>query len=151
MNYNKETISTIKDDIAPLVTAVYDEVEVDTDKLAFSLDWDSYNKLEQLDMLHIFTARKQEKLVGFLVMIATKSLHASNNIVAASDVIYIQPSERKGNVAKKFIQYAEKSLADLGVSAMFITTKTKAPFDKLLESVGFSNTEKVFQKYIGDK
>lgn len=149
--YAKERITTIKDDISFLIQNNYDEVEIDTDKLKLMLDWESYEKLESVEMLHIYTARLDGKMVGYLVMITTPSLHCFGETMASSDVVYVDPKHRCGKVGTHIINYAEKDLHSLGASTMHITTKAQAPFDKLLERQGFIFAEKVFQKYIGIK
>lgn len=149
--YAKEHIATIKEDISFLIQDNYDEVEIDTDKLKLMLDWDSYEKLQSVEMLHIYTARLQGIMVGYLVMVTTPSLHCLGEVMALSDVVYVAPKHRVGNVGTSIIKYAESDLHRLGASTMHITTKAHAPFDKLLERQGFTFAEKVFQKYIGIK
>lgn len=151
ITYAKEKIADIKSEINPLVQDNYDEVEIDTDKLKLDLNWNAYDTLENIDMLHIYTARDQKKLVGYFVLITNPSLHCAGETQACSDVIYIHPKSRKGKVGTWLIEFAEKDLKDKGISTMHITTKTHAPFDKILERGGYTFAEKVFQKYIGDK
>ena len=149
--YAKECISTMKKDISLLIQDNYDEVEIDTDKLKLMLDWDSYEKLQSVEMLHIYTARLNGIMIGYLVMVTTPSLHCFGEVMASSDVVYVAPKHRVSNVGTSIIKYAEKDLHRLGASTMHITTKAYAPFDKLLERQGFTFAEKVFQKYIGRK
>lgn len=149
--YAREKIKTIKEDIQPLIQHNYDEVELDTDKLKLDLNWDAYHVLENINMLHIYTARTNDKLVGYLVMITNPSMHCAKEMQACSDVIYIHPNSRKGNAGLSIIKYAEQDLMERGVSTMHIITKTHAPFDKILERSGYTFAEKVFQKYIGGK
>lgn len=147
--YAKEHIATIKDDISLLIQNNFDEVEVDTDKLKLMLDWDSYEKLQSVEMLHIYTARLKGIMVGYLVMVTTPSLHCFGEVMASSDVVYVDPKHRTSNIGTRMIKYAEKDLHNLGASTMHIITKAHAPFDKLLERQGFAFAEKIFQKYIG--
>jgi len=151
MKYARETIATIKEDIAPLVQATYDEVEIDRDKLEFNLNWDIYHKLEELNILHIYTARVDGKMVGYLVLISSPSLHCSEHLMASSDVIYIHPEHRKGRAGANMIKYAEEDLKCRGVSVMIVAMKAHAPFDKLLQRVGYTFAEKTYQKFIGAK
>jgi hypothetical protein len=49
----------------------------------------------------------------------------------------------------KLIKYAESRLKEMGVSVIHINTKVHAPFDSLMDRMGYNLIERLYSKYIG--
>lgn len=150
MKYQIEKVDAIKKELEVLIKNHWEEIALNQDKIKLNPDWDTYRKLENIGMLYLYTARKDKKLAGYFCVVATKGLHYADHILAACDVIYISPEYRKGSAGSKLIKYAEKDLKDKNVSSLSINTKCHAPFDALLERMGYGLIEKTYSKYIGD-
>ncbi len=112
-------------------------------------NWQQYCRLEEEGKLHVYTAREDEKLVGYFVMIVVPHLHYSDHSFAHNDVIYVDPAYRKGFTAWRLIKFATEQLELAGVSVMMINIKRHKPFDKLLQRLGFTETESIYSKRLG--
>ena len=149
MKYQIESIKKVKDEVQSLIEAHWNEIALNQDKIKLNPDWETYYKLESLNMVYAYTARKDNKLVGYFTVVATKGLHYVDHVFAACDIIFISPEYRKGRAGANLIKYAEKDLKEKGVSVLAINTKDHAPFDKLLQRLDYSLVERLYSKYIG--
>lgn len=150
IKYQQEFLDTCKKDCQELIRLHWEEIAVNKDKIKLNPDWDAYHALEQNQRLKIFTARSEEELVGYFVVITGSNLHYKDHVFAVNDILYLKKEYRKGRTGIKLIKFAEKYLRDDGVSVLNINTKVHKPFDVLMEYMGFGLVERVYSKYIGD-
>ncbi len=149
VDFQQEFLCQVKDECVPLIESHWEEVAINKEDIKLNPDWETYEKLEDLGMLAIFTARSSGKLVGYLVVFLTKNLHYKDHLFASHDLIYLDPDYRKGMTGVRLIKFTEKCLRQDGVSVMTMNTKVKNPFDPILERLGFNLTERVYTKYLG--
>ena len=150
IKYQQEFLDTCQKDCQELIRLHWEEIAVNKDKIKLNPDWDAYHALEQNQRLKIFTARSEEELVGYFVVITGSNLHYKDHVFAVNDILYLKKEYRKGRTGIKLIKFAEKYLRDDGVSVLNINTKVHKPFDVLMEHMGFGLVERVYSKYIGD-
>jgi|TARA_R110000868_G_scaffold169111_2_gene403999 hypothetical protein len=150
VKYQQEFLPTVKSDIQYLLKEHWEEIALNKIKIRLNPDWDAYESLEQQGKLKIFTARDEETLVGYFVVLMGVNLHYKDHIFAANDVIYLSAKHRKGLTGVKLIKFAETCLKQDGVSVLSINTKVHRPFDKIMDYLGFNLIERVYSKYIGD-
>ena len=94
VKYQQEFLPTVKSDIQYLLKEHWEEIALNKIKIRLNPDWDAYESLEQQGKLKIFTARDEETLVGYFVVLMGVNLHYKDHIFAANDVIYQQSTER---------------------------------------------------------
>jgi GNAT superfamily N-acetyltransferase len=150
MIYQQEFLVQVKDDIRPLLEEHWHEIALNKDKIKLNPDWEMYEHLEDQGHLKIFTAREEDKLAGYFVVVTSYSLHYKDHVFATNDVLFLHPDYRKGRTGIKLIQFAEKCLKQDGVSVLFVNTKVHKPFDILMEFLGFNLIERSYSKYIGN-
>lgn len=150
MKFAIEKIENIKAELEPIIKLHWEQIALNQEKIKLNPDWNQYIAVERIGMLKLFTARKDEKLVGYFCVFVNRGLHYVDHIFAACDVIYVEPNNRQGLTGYKLIKFAEEHLKSEGVSVLAINTKVHAPFDGLMERMGYTNTERLYQKYIGD-
>jgi len=150
MDYQQELLHTCRDDAGELLEMHYHEIALNKDKIKLNPDWEAYEALEDSNQLRIFTVRDEEKLVGYFVLIVSKSLHYVDHLYAVNDIIYVHPEYRKGMLGAKLMKFAEKCLKEDGVSLIMVNTKLHKDFGKLLGRLGYNPIETVYSKYIGE-
>jgi GNAT superfamily N-acetyltransferase len=150
VTYQIENFYTLKEEVDELFQKHWEEIALFKDKMKLNPDWNYYEMLYKEGMLGLYTARKNNKLVGYFVVVAKEHPHYKDHTVAANDILFVDPDHRKGLVGYKLIKFAKENLKELGVSVLSINFKTHKPFDKILERLGFENTEKLYTVYIGD-
>ena len=148
MRYQQEFLDQVKDDILSLLDLHYKEIALNQDKIKLNPDWDVYSELEQQGKLKIFTARDNDTLVGFFVVVVGVNMHYKDHTFACNDIIYLHKDYRKGFAGIKLIKFAKKCLTEDGVSVLAINTKVHQPFDKVLERLGFNLIERVYSSYL---
>lgn len=150
MQFAKEKIDGLQQELLPLLQDHWEQIALNKDKIKLNPAWDEYIKLNNAGLIHFYTVREDQNLVGYFCVLATRSLHYKDHLFATCDIIYIRKDKRAGATGYKLIQYAERDLQNLGVSLIGINTKVHAPFDALLERMEYNLTERLYTKYIGD-
>lgn len=150
ITYQQEFLATARPDAQKLLEAHWEEIALNKGKIALNPDWEAYEALESSGKLKIFTARGDDRLIGYFVVIVGVNLHYKDHVFAVNDILYLDKEYRKGRTGLKLIKFAEKCLKEDGVSVLSINTKVHKPFDSLMEYMGFNLIERVYSKYIGD-
>lgn len=145
-----ECLANVKQDIQPLLEKHWLETEPNQETILLNPDWEQYALLDSAGILHIFTARDNENLVGYLVMMLSKSIHHKDHLFATTDVIYVKPDYRKTHTGADLIKFAESHCKENGASLMTLNMKVEFPFDRLMTTMGFNLLERVYHKcFIG--
>jgi len=149
--YREERAEDLVDEIKLHIHNHWEEVEQYKDKIKLNPDFNKYIELDNLGMLHVVTARREQdlKLIGYFISVIMPPLHHKDHLFAVSDIIYIAPEYRGKLLGLKLIKYTEKKLKEKGVSVLNITMKTHASFEKILERIDFNKQEITYTKYIG--
>ena len=146
MHIAHESLGSVKEDIKPLLEKHWLETEPNQNTIALDPDWEQYAVLDQANILRVFTARDNDNLVGYCVVLIAKSIHHKSHTFASTDVIYIKPEYRQSKTGSDLIQYAEKHCRENGVSLMTLNMKIEFPFDNLMLRMGFNLLERVYHK-----
>jgi GNAT superfamily N-acetyltransferase len=144
MEFAIENLAKVRREIEPLLKQHYDEIALNKDIIKMNPDWEGYARLDAVNALRIYTARRNDKLLGYFVVIVSKSLHYRDHLFANNDVIFLAKSARKGLTGVKLIKYAIESLAAEGITKLHINTKAHQPFDAILERLNFEEIERVY-------
>jgi hypothetical protein len=144
MEYAIENLAKVRREIEPLLKQHYDEIALNKDIIKMNPDWEAYARLDAVNALRIYTARRNDKLLGYFVVIVSKSLHYRDHLFANNDVIFLTKPARKGLTGIKLIKYAIESLAAEGITKLHINTKAHQPFDAILERLNFEEIERVY-------
>ena len=148
MNYQQEFLDQVENDILVLIDLHYKEIALNQSKVKLNPDWDIYRALENEGRLRIFTARDNDTLVGYFVVVVGVNMHYKDHTFACNDIIYLHKDYRKGFAGIKLIKFAKKCLTEDGVSVLTINTKVHQPFDRVLERLGFNLIERVYSSYL---
>jgi len=144
--YQLEAFTSIKDEVKPLLEQHWEEIAINKDYIKLNPDWKEYARLDAAGALRCYTARKDNELVGYFVVIISKSLHYSDHFFAHNDVIFLHKSARKGVTGYKLLKYATQQVEAEGVTLMVVNTKTHQPFDALLERLEYNHSENLYTK-----
>jgi len=148
MLFAHENLSSVQEDIKPLLIKHWELVALNQGKIKLNPNWEEYARLDAAGKLRIFTARNKEELVGYCVLIIGHSIHYRDHIFANNDVTFVLPEHRSGATGYHLIKFAEDYCIDNNVSLLNINTKVHIPFDKLLLGMGFDLIERIYSKYL---
>lgn len=141
-----ESLLNVKAELIPLLDKHWAETEPNQDTILLDPDWREYARLDQQGILHIFTARDEGNLIGYCVVMISRSVHHKDHVFASTDVIYVKPDYRKTATGSDLISFAEKFCNENNVSLMTLNMKTEYPFDNLMLRMGFNLIERVYHK-----
>jgi GNAT superfamily N-acetyltransferase len=125
-------------------------VALNQGKIKLNPNWEEYARLDASGVLRVFTARENNELVGYCVLVVSRSIHYKDHIFANNDVTFVLPDHRAGATGYHLIKYAEDYCKDNEISLMNINTKVHVPFDKLLVGMGFDLIERIYSKCFKD-
>lgn len=148
MDFALENIANVRREIEPLLEQHYKEIALNKDIIKLNPDWRAYAQLDAINGLRVYTARKDGKLMGYFVVIVSRSLHYKDHLFANNDVIFLTKTARKGLTGMKLVKYAIESLKAEGVTKLHVNTKMHQPFDPIMERLGFEEIETVFSKVL---
>jgi len=148
MIFALESLANVKEDIKPLIEKHWELVALNQGVIKLNPDWEKYAQMDQSGLLRIFTARKNNELVGYCVLVVSQSLHYKDHIFANNDVVFVLPDYREGMTGYKLIKYAEDYCRENNVSLLNINTKVHLPFDSLMLGMDFELIERIYSKYL---
>ena len=148
--FQVERWSDLQAEMLPLLSKHWEEIAINRDKIPLDIDMDRYAALEEAGALHIVTAREDGELIGYHVAIVSPHLHYKSTLHGITDVYFIRPEHRKGFTGIRLFKRVEEEMRKLGVRKLFTGTKLHLDMGKVFERLGYSPTERLYTKYIGD-
>lgn len=148
ITYQQESLATCKEDAIPLLERHWEEIALNKDMIKLNPDWDAYADLEEAGILKIFTARSDEKLVGYFVVLVKHHIHYKDHLFAYNDILFVDQGFRKGFTSARLIKFSQKCLKEDGVVVMVVNTKRHKPFDNLLVWLGYKHIENIYSKVL---
>lgn len=146
MKFALENLGNVKEDIKPLIEEHWKEIALDKGAIKLNPDWDAYGAYDFIGSLRVYTAREDGQLMGYFVVLVSRSLHYKDHTFANNDIIFLKKEARQGLTGFKLIKYAVQQLEAEGVSKIHINTKIHQPFDVVLERLGFNCIERIYSK-----
>lgn len=141
-----EAYSDAIEEMRLLYPAHWLEAAHDTDHIPLEVNYDRYVALDEARMLHVAVARSAGKLVGYHIFVIRAPQHHMSTLMAFSDATYLKPRYRLGFNGIRFLRFAGESAKQTGAKGVYISSTTKKPFGKVLEWLGFRETERVYYK-----
>lgn len=148
MKYRQEFLDDVRGEVEALIRDHYDEVYPARNVLDWDMDWDTYEKLEEIGFLKIFTARDKSALAGYLWVLITPNLHSKGSFLACDDGLFVAKEYRGESIAKYLIQFTESCLKEDGIKIFHIIGTTEKPIDALMQRMGYTAIETKFQKVL---
>ncbi len=150
VTYQVEGWFDVKDEMSHLWPLHWQEVALNRDKIPLEPDFDSYAAYANSGMLHIVVARKDGEIIGYHFSVVRPHLHYKNSLSAFTDIYFIAPAHRTGRTPMRLFEHVEKTLKARGVKKLFTGTKLSLNAGPLFEHMGWTPTETLYTKYIGD-
>jgi len=148
MDFALENLAKVRREIEPLLEEHWKEIALNKEIIKLNPDWRAYAELDSINALRIYTARKEGKLMGYFVILVSRSLHYKDHLFANNDIVFLRKSARRGLTGLKLVKFAVESLQAEGVTKLHVNTKTHQPFDPIMERLGFEELETVFSQVL---
>lgn len=142
ITYQVERVGEVMEEMRELNLLHWKEIATHKHIKKLNPDYDRYFGLEKLDMLRIFTARYEGRLVGYFISLLAPHMHYKELNVALNDILYILPIHRGGTVAYRLFKGAILDLKNnTDTHIVTVHMKIEHPFRPLLKKLGFVQTE----------
>lgn len=141
----QEFVDDVWHGLVPLLHAHWNEVGMKVSPLLPNKNL--YAKSEENGLYVLYTMRVKGKLAGYAGFFLTPSIHEMRTEMACCDVIYVSP-EYRGFKSIYFFKQIEKMLTEESPMVITFGSKSTQPIDRLLERLGYGNTERVFTKIL---
>ena len=125
-----------------------DWLEVGHKGMTLDVDWDGYFFLEDRGDLKVFTARVDNKIVGYFLVISFPSLQCKGQVFVANEAIFLSKPYRNSRIGIKLFDFTESCLKSDGYNSLFVTTTEANPIDKFLTRRGYKKIETRFEKVL---
>ena len=146
--FQVERVTDILDEVKPLLEMHWREIALYQDQFPLNPDYEKYKSLDAAGVVHIVTARIGGELIGYYISFIMPHMHYRDCIVAMNDILFLKKEYRQGRTGMKLIAFAEQDLKRTGVKRIMMHVKTTHDFGQLLERMGFTNTERTFEKLL---
>lgn len=145
-----ERFSRIFREIAPLTRVNWDESGMLTDRLDFDPDWDRYLEFERAGILHILTARKSGKLIGYVVALLHPHIEHASVPCATIKTVWLAKEERSGTLGIRLLKQAFRGLENSGARIFMVADKghKNGALGRILRGMGFAKDETIYAKVI---
>lgn len=149
VTYQVERVAEVIEEIKPLLEAHWGEIALYRDRFPLRPDYGKYLHLDSVGMALVATVRAGGVLIGYAVYFIMPHLHYQDCRIAMNDILYIKPEHRRGRVGIRLLGFAEDRLRQAGVDRILQHVKTQHDFGRLLERIGYEETERTFEKLLG--
>jgi len=149
MKFQKEILYMVMEDIEYLLKLHYQELTLHKEHIALDPDWERYADLERAGKLLIFTARDEERLVGYSVFFINNHIHYKNNLFAVNDVLFLHPEYRKNSCGPRLIKFCDEEVSKLGKVKITWHVKVSRDFRPILHRLGYVDEEVICGKMAG--
>lgn len=149
MQFQREEWAAVLPELRKLFSRLWDDVAVDKDRFTAQCDEEKYRQLDEQKILHLVTARDGEKLAGYFLCFVTPNAHYEGaGDMAFTDMYYVLPQYRKGNIGIRLFAFMEETLKERGVVKFYTSHKLHRDRSAMMVLLGFKVTDLVYSKVI---
>ena len=139
-----EKFQSFIDEAVLLLKEHYEELAERTDVIELDPDVEKYQKLLEMNILEVHTARDDGNLVGYALWMVMNHLHYKKSVTASSDILYIHPNYRKGIFGYKFVKWTTEEVKKRSPQRILFHMKPHLDYGHLVERLGGHFFEKTY-------
>lgn len=147
MQFQVEAWSDALPELRHIFPLLWEDVAVDKERFRAKCDEAKYAQLESIGMLHLVTARDGGELVGFFLVFITPNAHYfGQGDMAFTDMYFVNPERRRGNIGLKLFSCMEQTLRAKGVVKIYSSHKIHRDRSAMFKLLGYKATDTVYSK-----
>lgn len=143
VSFGAEYVVKVWPEILPLLEKHWEEIAHYKD-IPLEPDFEQYKKLDDLKLLRVFTARREDVLIGYCVYMVGYNLHYKSSLQARQDVLFIDKKHR--GFGGRFIAWCDEQLRKEGVQVVYHHVKEAHDFGSLLVRLGYEPVDKIYAR-----
>ena len=145
----------LNDGLEALALRDWEEVEVDHAAQPHDPDWDFYRQQNAVGAYRIIAARRNGRLIGYNAFFIGNHSRHRGLIFAQNDVLYLDPTQRRGMVGVRFLTESAAMLKRAGVVKVRYDSMRnvrlgahEGTLGDLFEKLGYTLEAEVFTKLL---
>ena len=127
----------------------YQELTLNKNVVKLDVNWEKYQKLEDLGMLMALGAWEKGEFIGYSIFFIQTHMHYKGLKTALNDVLYLRKDKRQGMAGIRLIKESERQLAKNGLIKVLWHVKFNTALGPLLKRFGYANEEFTMAKILG--
>jgi GNAT superfamily N-acetyltransferase len=128
---------------------LFDDVGVDKDKFTAKCEESKYLALEKAGALCVTTLRVDGKVGGYYVALILPNPHYDGQgLMAYTDMYYVLPGLRRGNLGMKLFAFAEKTWKERGAVKAYTSHKIHRDRSKMFQALGWKPLDIMYSKIL---
>ena len=135
-------------ELEPVLPLHYKELALNQDCIPLDINWERYHELEKAGVLHVFTARNDSELIGYIITLITPHLHYNSTIHGLEDIYYVKKEYRGNGIGYNFFQVYLEEMKRKRVKKLIVSTKGHQNHQKMFEALGFEVSDIVLVKVL---
>lgn len=151
MHITKMSIVDLVHNHLPVIEQHYAETPILHGKYELDINIEGYRTLEEAGNAVCYAVMDEEVLAGYVVMLASPSLHIQGKYVAITDAFYIKPEYRNQGIAREVFKAIEHDCLEIGIVQMRIVVNENYPqANTQATALGMTLLETTFAKDLGE-
>jgi GNAT superfamily N-acetyltransferase len=139
-------------ELQPLLRAHWEEIALNKAEIPLAPDFETYRAMSLDNALIMLTVRDEmAQLVGYSCTFLTRHPHYRTRLLAANDVIYLVPAQRKWKTGTRLIMATEQAAREAGADWMTWHFKPEHSLAPILLKMGYNNHENTMAKVLTEK
>ena len=138
------------EDIVPEISILYsmavDEVVGDCPFEA-DVNHDDFINMDNMGILRVITARKEDKLIGFHISMITNDMFYRDKKTAYVMHYYLMKEHRGNGKGLRMFEYAENLNKKNSIDRSFMSRKAHINNEKMFDALGYNKIEINYEKY----
>ena len=148
ITFKVENILHIIEEVQDLINSHWEEIARNKELIKLNPDWDKYGRLQEQGNFLCFTARDDNKLIGYAWFFVDNHLHYKDNLFAQNDIFFISKDHRGKMTGIRLLKYCEDFLRDIGVDILHMRVKLINNFGEILERIDYTKVENVYERVL---
>lgn len=149
ISFQVEKWSDALPELRQLFLLLWSDVAVDKDRFVAKCDEEKYAALEKLNMLCLVTARDAGALIGYYLVFITPNGHYHGaGLMAFTDMFYLLPQFRRGNIGLRLFTFAEKVWREKGCVKAYSSNKLHRSRPGIFKALGWKATDMIYSKVL---
>jgi hypothetical protein len=148
LSFQLEAWPEIVEELKPLFPRHWQEIGVDRDAIPMDMDYEMYEKYNEIGYLKVVTAREGSKLVGYCMGLSTTHLHYKSTLFGLGDLYWLAPEYRSGSAGVRMFLKFEEVHKVLGARKLTSISKLHRDVSPMFLALGWKPQETTFTKVI---
>lgn len=146
-----EAIETIVTSAKDLLEDHWKELANNKEIISLAPDIAKYKMMQENGLLSNVVIYKEDKIIGYVILLNMPHMHYVNDIFSYVDVLYLDKAYRNSRLGLQLVDKAEELAKEAGATILLHHTKPHhVALERILKHKGYRHAETIFGKLLKD-